>query len=199
MTTRNTGSGTTGTGNTATSWGWPARLLHWVMAGLILFQLGLGFRMVQLVSDVYVQFNLYQTHKSWGFVIFILALMRVGWRVVHKPPELPASMTTLDMAVARGAHLALYVLMLLLPVTGWLMASASPMQESYGLKNMVFTWFELPDPFQPGSKGLEGVFKTIHTWAAFGLAVILLGHTYAALHHQFIKRDGVLRRMIRGR
>jgi cytochrome b561 len=186
------------TGNTATTWGWPARLLHWVMAGLILFQIGLGFRMVQLVSDVYVQFSLYQTHKSWGFVIFMLALLRIVWRVTHKPPEPPAGMRPLEEALARGGHLALYVLMVLLPITGWLMASASALQETYGLKNMVFDWFEMPDPFQPGSKELEGVFKSVHTWAASGLAVILLGHAFAALHHQFIRRDGVLRRMIRG-
>ena len=187
------------TGNTPTTWGWPARLLHWVMAGLILFQLSLGFRMVELVSDVYLKFSLYQTHKSWGVVIFALALVRIAWRVCHKPPEMPASMGALEKAVARGAHLVLYVLMVLLPITGWLMASASELQETFGLKNMVFTWFELPDPFKPGSKALEGFFKSIHTWAAFGMAMLLLGHTFAALHHQFIKRDGVLWRMIRGR
>ncbi len=193
MSTRNMG------GNTATSWGWPARLLHWVMAGLILFQLGLGFRMVRLVSDVAEKFGLYQTHKSWGFVIFTLALVRILWRATHKPPELPAKMSPLEVALARGAHLALYVLIVLQPVTGWLMASASPLQETYGLKNMVFMWFELPDPFQPGSKGLEDIFKSIHAWAAFGLAVILTGHVAAALRHQFIRRDGLLRRMILGR
>ncbi|MEE8455139.1 MAG: cytochrome b/b6 domain-containing protein, partial [Limibaculum sp.] len=73
-----------GIANTATSWGWPARLLHWAMAGLILFQLGLGFRMVRLVSDIYEKFGLYQTHKSWGFVIFTLALVRILWRATHK-------------------------------------------------------------------------------------------------------------------
>jgi cytochrome b561 len=187
------------TANTVTTWGWPARLLHWVMAGLILFQLGLGFRMVRLVSDVYAQFGLYQTHKSWGFVIFTLALTRILWRVTHKPPEMPADMSPLEQAMARGGHLALYVLMVLLPVTGWLMASASPLQETYGLKNMVFTWFEMPDPFQPGTKRLEDVFKSIHAWAAFGLAVILTAHVAAALRHQYIRRDGVLRRMILGR
>ena len=188
-----------GTGNTVTSWGWPARLLHWVMAGLILFQLGLGFRMVELVSDVYVQFGLYQTHKSWGFVIFTLALTRIIWQATHKPPELPVNMSALEVAMARGGHLALYALMVLLPITGWLMASASLLQETYGLKNMVFAWFEMPDPFQPGSKGLEDIFKSIHAWAAFALAVILAGHVAAALRHQFIRRDGLLRRMILGR
>lgn len=193
------GAADRGIGNTATSWGWPARLLHWAMAGLILFQLGLGFRMVRLVSDVYVQFDLYQTHKSWGFVIFALALLRIVWRAGHKPPELPANMSPVEVALARGAHLALYVLMVMLPVSGWLMASASPLQETYGIKNMVFTWFELPDPFQPGEKGLESILKSIHAWAAFAMAMILLGHAAAALRHQFMLRDGVLRRMILGR
>ena len=188
-----------GTRNTATSWGWPARLLHWAMAGLILFQLGLGFSMVRLVSDVSVQFNLYQTHKSWGFVIFTLALVRIYWRATHKPPEMPANMGQREVALAQGGHLALYVLIVLLPVTGWLMASASPLQDTWGLKNMVFGWFELPDPFQPGGKGLENTFKSIHAWVAFGLAVILTGHVAAALRHQFICRNGVLRRMILGR
>jgi cytochrome b561 len=193
------GARNTGAGNTATSWGWPARLLHWAMAGLILFQLGLGFRMVWLVSDVMVQFGLYQTHKSWGFVIFTLALVRIFWRATHKPPDMPTNMGPLEVALARATHLALHVLIVLLPVTGWLMASASPLQETWGLKNMVFGWFEMPDPFQPGGKGLEGIFKSIHAWAGFGLAVILAGHVAAALRHQFLRRDGVLRRMILGR
>ena len=188
-----------GIANTATSWGWPARLLHWAMAGLILFQLGLGFRMVRLVSDIYEKFGLYQTHKSWGFVIFTLALVRILWRATHKPPELPRGMSPLEAALARGAHLALYVLIVAQPLTGWLMASASPLQESYGLKNMVFMWFEMPDPFRPGSKALEDIFKSIHAWTAFGLAVILAGHVAAALRHQFVCRDGLLRRMILGR
>ena len=188
-----------GTGNTATSWGWPARLLHWVMAALILFQLGLGFRMVRLVSDVYEKFGLYQTHKSWGFVIFTLALVRILWRATHKPPELPGHTSPLEAALARGAHLALYLLIVLQPITGWLLASASPLQDTYGLKNMVFAWFELPDPFQPGSKALNDRLASVHAWTAFAMAVILAGHVTAALRHQFIRRDGLLRRMILGR
>ena len=184
--------------NTDQSWGWPARLLHWVIAGLILFQLGLGFWMVRMVTDVYQQFGLYQTHKSWGFVIFVLALIRIAWRWGNPVPQQPPGTGALESAMARGGHLALYLLIVALPVSGWLMASASPLQETYGLKNMVFTWFELPDPFQPGGKPLEAALKSVHAWAAFGLAVILVGHAVAALRHHFIKRDNVLRRMILG-
>ena len=62
--------------NSTTSWGWVARLLHWVMAALILFMLGLGTYMVTLVPDLLRQFDLIQLHKSWGFVVFCLALLR---------------------------------------------------------------------------------------------------------------------------
>ena len=187
------------TRNSASSWGWPARLLHWAMAGLILFQLWLGFRMVWLVSDIYEKFGLYQTHKSWGFVIFALALVRIGWRAANRTPDLPAHMGPRARMVVHGAHLALYALMLALPVSGWLMASASTLQDDYGMKTLVFMWFELPDPFVPGSKALEAAFKAFHAFAAFGLAVLLLGHAAAALQHQFSHRDGLLRRMILGR
>jgi cytochrome b561 len=185
--------------NTGAGWGWPARLLHWAMAALILFQLGFGLWMVRLVSDIYVQFSLYQTHKSWGFVIFALAVLRVLWRLANRAPDTPADTTPIEAALARGAHLALYLLMLALPLSGWLMASASPLQEEYGITNTVFGWFELPDPFQPGDKGLKALFESVHAWAAFGLAVLLVGHVAAALRHHFIRRDRVLTRMLLGR
>jgi len=168
------------------------------MAGLVLFQLGLGLVMVRVVTDVAVKFGLYQTHKSWGFVLFALALARILWRATHTPPELPGGMSPLEVTLARGAHLALYVLIVAQPVTGWLLASASPLQDTYGLKNMVFMWFELPDPFQPGSQAQRDTFASIHAWSAFAMAAILAGHVAAALRHQFVRRDGLLRRMILG-
>ena len=188
-----------GIGNTATGWRWPARLLHSGMAGLILFQLSLGFRMVRLVDDIYVKFGLYQTHKSWGFVIFALAILRLAWRASQPTPQLSAGMRRFDVAAARGAHLALYRLMIVLLVSGWLMASASPLEDEYGMRTMVFAWFALPDPYQPGSKALEAVFRSVHAWAAFAMAVLLVGHAAAALRHHFACRDAVLQRMVLGR
>ncbi|HUF86544.1 MAG TPA: cytochrome b [Thermohalobaculum sp.] len=188
-----------GLGNTPTGWGWPARLLHWLMAALILFQIGLGLWMVNAVADPVAQFALYQTHKSWGFVIFALALVRVAWRLSHPAPDLPPGMGRREAALARGAHLALYALMIALPLSGWLMVSASTLQESFGIRNMVFGLFELPDPFQPGSKALEDLLRSVHTWSAVALTLILAGHVGAALRHHFGRRDAVLRRMILGR
>ncbi|MCB1404401.1 MAG: cytochrome b/b6 domain-containing protein, partial [Rhodobacteraceae bacterium] len=67
--------------NSERSWGWGARALHWIMAVLILFQLALGLRMTVFTEDLLARFELTQVHKSWGSVIFALALLRLGWRI----------------------------------------------------------------------------------------------------------------------
>jgi len=173
------------------------------MAGFILFQLGLGFYSVRLLtgqdSDTLVErFYIVQTHKSWGVLIFTLALIRVAWRLANPRPSLPADMGSLERALAEGTHIALYVLVVSMPLTGWLYVSASTLQDSYGIKNMVFGLFELPDPFVPGSKELETVLGNIHSFFAFSMATIVSLHILAAVKHQIIDRDGLLRRMVLG-
>lgn len=186
-----------GVNNTETAWGWPARLLHWSMAALILFMLGLGVYMTEFVTDTYAQFDLVQIHKSWGFVVFALALVRVAWRLTHRPPA-PAPAPRWQQLAAEGAHRALYVLILFMPLTGWLMASASELQEMYGIRNMVFGLFALPDPFVPGDRGLEELFEELHFWGAVTLAALLGIHVAGALKHHFLNRDATLRRMTVG-
>lgn len=186
--------------NSTTSWGAPARLLHWAVAGLILFMLGLGVWMTYGVDDALKQFRLVQIHKSWGFVVFALALVRVAWRLMNrKTPALPEHMPPIQRLAAHGGHLGLYVLMVLMPVSGWLMASASTLQETFGIKNKVFGWFELYDPFVPGDKALEAVFAAVHFYGAIALGLLLLAHAGAALWHHLVHRDDVLKRMTYGR
>jgi len=185
--------------NTATSWGWPARILHWSMAALMLFMLGLGLYMTRL-DDVFARFALTQTHKSWGFVVFALACVRLAWRLSNREaPRDPPGMKPWERALARLSHWGFYLLMVALPLSGWLMASASPLQDSYGVRNMVFGLFELPDPFIPGDKGVEAAFKLIHNAAALALGLLLVLHVGAALKHHFVLRDDVLKRMTFGR
>ena len=185
--------------NRKEGWGVIARLLHWTSGAVILFMLGLGVYMTQFVSDIYAQFGLFQTHKSWGFVAFALGALRIIWRAVNPTPVLPEGMKAWEIRASKLSHRALYGLMIALPVSGWLMASASPLQDSYGIKNMVFEQFEYPDPFVPGSATLETVFSTIHTACAIAIGLVILVHIAAALKHQFISRDGLILRMIRGR
>ncbi|MEM7668461.1 MAG: cytochrome b [Pseudomonadota bacterium] len=184
--------------NRSDGWGWPARLIHWSSGAIIIFLLVLGTYMNNFVDDVYEQFGLFQTHKSWGVVAFALGVLRLLWRAVNPTPDLPGGMPWIERAGARIGHILLYVLVILMPVSGWLMASASPLQDSYGIKNLVFEQFEMPDPFVPGSLELEKIFSTIHTGAAITLTIVILIHAAAALRHQFVKRDGLIRRMILG-
>lgn len=190
--------------NSAEGWGLLSRLFHWSMALVVLFAFGLGFYMVNVVGDDLIQrFELTQTHKSWGFVVFALVLLRMGWRLVNPTPAMPQGMTRIERAAASGAHVVLYGLMIAIPVTGWLMASASPLNDPDAypvqVKNMVFGLFELPDPIAPGDKALAETLASVHEILGWVLVALVLIHVGAALKHQFVARDGTLRRMITGR
>lgn len=186
--------------NSRKSWGWPSRLIHWITAGIFLWTMGLGVYMTNFVSDPLAQFSLTQTHKSWGFLVFVLALIRVFWLAYS--PERPAAEGTMKRYERLGAklsHLLLYVGIFLLPVSGWVMSSASPLQDLLNIDNMVFGFFALPDPWVPGDAQIAKTAARIHFLAGAGLALVLLVHVAAALKHHFIKRDTVLSRMTFGR
>ncbi|QDL92193.1 cytochrome b [Paroceanicella profunda] len=185
--------------NTRTGWGWPARLLHWCIAALIVFMSGLGLYMTNAFpSGSMDSYPWYQLHKSWGFVVFVLLLVRILWRWLNRvTPELPAGMPLWERLAAHGAHWALYALMAAIPLSGWLMVSASPLQDM-GVPNKVFGLFSFPDPFQPGDRAIEGFLKEVHETTWYLLLVVLALHVLGALKHHFISRDTVLRRMLRG-
>lgn len=189
--------------NTTSSWGWLARAMHWIVGGILLFTLGLGFYMTEIVTDVFAKFPLVQTHKSWGFTVFVLVLARIIWRFMNPTPALPDGMGRGERLLAHAGHLALYALMIALPLSGWLMASASPLNDvdAYPaqIKNMVFGLFEMPDPIQPSDEGLLKIFQQVHYLCALALTLVLIAHVAAALKHHFKDRDNTLTRMITGR
>lgn len=190
--------------NTETAWGWPARVLHWVMALMIFMMLGFGTYMSNFATDLVAQFEMVQQHKSVGFVVFTLAVLRVIWRLTNRrTPVLPMGMPGWQRSASHVSHLLLYILILAMPISGWLMASASPLNDAGAyptqIKNMVFGLFELPDPFPQGSKELTEALHTAHWLFAMTMAAILAVHIAAALKHHFIDRDAILRRMITGR
>lgn len=190
--------------NTTTAWGWPARALHWIMALMIFVMLGFGTYMSNFVTDLVQQFQMVQQHKSVGFLVFTLAVLRVLWRLLNrKTPELPGTMPGWQRAASHASHLALYALIFAMPITGWLMASASPLNDEGAyptrVPNMVFGVFEMPDPFPTGSEALTEALHTAHWLFAMALAGILLVHIAAALKHHFVDKDAILRRMTSGR
>ena len=98
-----------------------AKALHWLMAILLFGLLALGFYMHDLPLSP-EKLQLYSWHKWAGVSAFMLVLIRLGWRVTHNPPALPASMPKLIQQAAHAGHLALYGLMLAIPLSGWLIA-----------------------------------------------------------------------------
>jgi cytochrome b561 len=168
--------------------------LHWAIAAAILAQLALGLWMVQAIkhpAERMTAFQAYQWHKSLGLVILLLSLARLGWRIAHPAPAFPASMPHWEQAAARGVHWLLYGLTIALPLLGWALVSASPLK----IPTVVFGLIEWPH--LPGlAAAAEPALKLAHRTGAYLAIALLVLHVAAALKHQIIDRDGVLRRML---
>ncbi|WP_417694944.1 cytochrome b [Roseibium sp.] len=182
--------------NTPRGYGLVAISFHWIMATLIVAMLGLGLYMTSLPQSAPNLYPLYQLHKSIGFVVLTLATLRIVWRLVNPSPALPAAMPALEKLAAHLGHAGLYALMFLLPISGWLMVSASP----WGIPTIVFDVLPVPHlPIPPvlGDKAqAESLLKVVHEYAAWVLVALLVAHIAAALKHHFIARDDTLRRMV---
>jgi len=187
--------------NTRERWGWLARVFHWTMALLILSLALIGTYMANFLDDMILQIELTQTHKSFGVVVFAMAVLRVLWRWANPvSPSPPADQPAWERRAAHATHWALYILMFAIPISGWLMSSASTLNDPDAypapMKNMVFGLFELPDPFQPGSDALTDALHVIHYSGVYLLAALLVLHVGGALRHHFVEKDSVLRRML---
>lgn len=166
--------------------------LHWVMAVAVLLMLGSGLTMRYIELPQSLLFNLYQWHKSLGVLLLLAFFLRLGWRLTHTPPALPASIVGLEALAAKGGHWALYAVMILLPLSGWVMVSASV----YGLPTIVFGWFEWPHiPGIAANTAISDVSKTVHWWLAVAMMLLLTGHVGAVLKHAVIDEENIFSRM----
>lgn len=163
-----------------------ARALHWIIAVLIIGNLAGGL-LHEAIKDTV---NLIPIHKASGMTVLALSLVRVAWRFTWRAPAYPPGMSALQSTAARATHLVFYGLMLAMPMSGWIMASAG----KYPL-----SWFGLIDlPKLPVTRDdpLYGIAREAHEvlgWLFLALAVL---HIAAALRHHFMLRDSVLRRML---
>ena len=163
-----------------------ARVLHWLMAAMVLTMLLVGIGMVASVSARHEW--LVNFHKPLGIAILLLAAVRLVVRWRNPPPALPADLPALQKLAAYASHWLLYFLMLALPLIGWAMLSAG------GYPVMLSASLRLPPIFPTGPVGFA-VLRHLHTWFALLLLVTFLGHMAAALYHGLIRRDGVLSSM----
>lgn len=165
-----------------------AIFLHWLVGLGILGTLGLGLYMVDLPFSP-AKLQIYSWHKWAGMTLLFLAVVRLAWRLSHPAPALPDTMGPLTRLAAHAGHWVLYILMLAIPLSGWLMSSAQ------GFSVVWFGVLPLPDLV---AKNLElgEWLNSIHLILNYTLIATLIGHIGAALHHHFIKKDTVMSRML---
>lgn len=174
--------------NTLQTYGSVAKTFHWLIFLLVASLVAAGF----VMTDMPVgpdKFRLYGIHKSVGITVLVIVILRLGWKLTNISPLLPVTMKPWEKLAAKAGHLALYGLVMAMPLTGWAMSSAA------GLPVSVFGWFTLPDLVAPDN-ALKGIFREMHETLAWVLIVMVVLHVLAALLHHFYYRDNVLRRML---
>jgi cytochrome b561 len=174
-----------------------AALLHWLIAGLIGVNVLLGLT-ADWFPDGWVR-PVIDLHKSVGLTVLGLVLLRILWRLSHAPPPLPASYPRLERAGAHVAHAALYAIILLLPISGWLHDSAFKDAAAHPLRIFwVIPWFRIGAVarLDPATKEqMHDAFFALHAWAGYALYVLVTLHILGALKHQFIDREPEFARM----
>ena len=166
-----------------------AIILHWPTAALILSTIPLGWFGASYETEAAQSAT--NAHKTIGIMILALTLVRIGWRLTHTPPALPDAMARSLRWIAKISHTLFYVLLLVMPLSGWWMSSAVPDRHNFG-----FGFFDIPFLPVPRGWASAGPAHFIHTslaWLMIGLAVL---HIAAALKHHFIDRDDILARML---
>ena len=175
---------------TSTAYSMTARVLHWITATLVLIMLPLGVAIANEWGGP-LKDPLYDLHRSIGTVIIPLVILRLGYRLMHPPLPLPEEISPLQQFAAHATHWGLYALLIVQPFVGWIATSA------YGAAIMVFGLFELP-PIWSQDRALSDRLFVVHTLIGAAIAGLVAVHIGAALYHHFVRRDGVLMRMIEG-
>ena len=167
-------------------------LLHWTMAIAICLMLISGVIMVNVELEKFWQFNLYQWHKSVGVLLILALFARILLRAITSIPTLPKHLPKIEKIAAKLGHLALYVAMATLVLSGWSMVSSS----AYGLPTVVFGWFEWPHiPWFQANQAVESVSRNVHFFGAMSLVLLLAGHIGAVIKHRIVDRENLLQRM----
>ena len=179
-------------GNTSSSWGAVTKALHWSIALLII---GTSILVLHVNDSTYwfkstaaIFVKYIHWHKAFGLLALTLILLRLWWR--HRQPvAVTAVLTPFEHRWSHRVHLALYALMLAVPVTGWLSSSF------FGSPTNVFGWFTVPN-IVPENRTLLPVAYWAHFGLAWALILLVAAHAGAAFYHHFVRKDGVLRAML---
>jgi cytochrome b561 len=168
-----------------------ARAFHWLTAALILTTLPIGITMVNVPNLGPTGDTLFHLHRSIGVTVLLIAAFRLIYRLSHPAPPLPAEMPAWQQAGAHATHWALYALLIVQPILGWIATSA------YRAPVLFFWLFELPPIWKEDRAFSEALFK-VHMDIGILILVLVSLHVAAALYHHFVLRDRVLKGMVSG-
>jgi cytochrome b561 len=178
--------------NSADHYGLVSRFLHWVMAVLILAMIGIGAYMTDLAKEEPLRAQLYSMHKAVGVTLLGLAMIRILWVLVSRPPVMPAALQRWEVVLSKSTVGLLYLLMLATPIAGYLMSNTGGKPISY------FGLFELP-ALMGENHDLHEVLEEVHGFLAFTILALAGLHVAGALKHRFLDKDpeaDVLKRML---
>jgi len=175
--------------SSAAGYGATAIGLHWIIALMIFAAFALGLYMTGIPGLSMLKLKLFSWHKWLGVTVFAVAVLRVLWRATHRAPAPAAGTPAWQAAAAHGAHMLLYMLILVVPVTGYLYSCAA------GVPVVYLGIVPLPSLIGPDD-ALKEILKQTHIWLNYLMAAIVVIHAAAAIKHQFIERDGTLARML---
>jgi cytochrome b561 len=174
--------------NTSEQFGVVAKTFHWLTLALLLGSFTLALTMIDLpLSPRKLQF--YSWHKWFGVTVFLVTILRLGWRLLNPAPAQPVGMPRWQRRLAGLSHAALYAILIIMPLTGWVMSSALNLPLVY--LGIIY----IPSPFGV-DPALGESMKLVHSGLAITLLVLVGVHVTAALYHHVILRNDVLRRML---
>jgi cytochrome b561 len=195
--------------NQSNRYGSVSQFLHWTTALLVLILLVMG--KMGLVDADHPGSAVFMWHGSLGVLLFALVAVRFLWRLASRPPEFPATMTRVGKVAARTMHFSLYALLIALPLSGWLAASSEGSNINFFGVATLPRW-ERAGPAATtalaprartaseaqGEQG-EDFAEELHDLLGDALIVLASLHVLAALKHQLVDHDGLMRRMLPGR
>ena len=177
--------------NTPEQWGTVSKVLHWLVVLLILLMAWIGLRMGDMPNGP-DKIASYALHKSVGITILMLVIARIGWRFYAGAPDGVPGTPRWQERIASLTHLALYALLLAMPLSGWILNSASgfPLQW-FGLVNL--------PAIADKDHDLHELAEGIHEWLFWAMVTLVVMHAAAAFYHHLVQRDATLTRMLPAR
>lgn len=167
-----------------------ARTFHWVIAAFVLTTIPMGIVMMRIGSGALQNF-LFQLHKSIGIAVLLLMTARLLYRWTHPPLSLPDEVAAMQRFAAATVHWALYALLLVQPIVGWIATSAYP------APFWLFGLFPVPSIWRVDQPFAERLFL-VHQLIGYLIGLLLCAHVAGALFHHFVRKDRVLMRMVSG-